>query len=130
VLGVWVVAYVVAALAGAAVWLVAVGVITNDAGGLSVLPLVAAAVALFALPGFVLLRGVLYWAGIGHVAAFALAGALNALLPSGIVALTNGVALWHDAPILLALALAGTVSGACYRVIERALWLRNAGPTG
>ncbi len=79
-----------------------------------VLPLVL----LVALPGFVLLRGLLYWYGIGEALGFGLAGAINSVF---LLSLSMG---FLEISPAIALAL-GSAAGVAQWGLER---LVNRGP--
>jgi hypothetical protein len=116
----WALAYGLAALAGSTVMLLVIGIAFQDLTGLAILPLTVPVVALFALPGFLLLRPVLYYLYLRHVVWFAAFGALAAWGPSIVGVLVRGpVSLQGDGLMLAALAAAGATAGACYRMIER-----------
>lgn len=116
----WALAYGLAALAGAVVFLLMIGFAFGDLTVLTALPLTVPIVALFALPGFVLLRAALHFLRVRHMAWFAAGGALVAWVPSIIGLITHGPAdLQGDGLMLSALGAAGATSGACYCVLER-----------
>ncbi len=107
--------------------LLVIGIGFRDLTGLAILPLTVPVVALFALPGFLLLRPLLHFLRIGHVVWFAAFGVLAAWGPSIIGVLVRGpVSLHGDGLMLAALSAAGATAGACYRMIERsALYCRE-----
>ena len=100
--------------------LLVIGITFGDLTGLAILPLTVPVVALFALPGFLVLRPLLYFLGSERVVWFAAGGALVALVPTLLQLLVQGAAsVPGDGHMLAALGMAGATAGACYRKVER-----------
>jgi hypothetical protein len=124
--GDWAIAYTIAILAGSVVFLIVLGLIGGDLSILPLFPLIAAVMALFALPGFIVLRLVFHWWKVKNVAIFAIGGVANSMALSISGKLITGRGPFGDDWMILAsLGVAGAVSGALYRVIERDRFRKN-----
>lgn len=114
------VAYLAAILAGSLfVGLLAIA-ITGQVGGIGYLILAIPGMAVFSLPGLLLLRLAQHLINADGLLAFALAGACNGLA-LGLYLYWSNRQGWdyNTAAFLLACALCGAVSGLAYRMVER-----------
>lgn len=84
------------------------------------IPVVAAFMALFGLPGFVLLRVGLHVAKVGSIFAFAAAGGANAAAFLALFSIPRSLRTPDEQGVVMAsLCVAGAASGAIYRLVER-----------
>ncbi|MCU0907196.1 MAG: hypothetical protein MUF73_07070 [Rhodobacteraceae bacterium] len=114
------VAYVVAVLAATVITLLVFGVHTGDAAVFSLFPLVAIVTLLFALPGTLIARLILFWRTWDGFAAHAVAGAMVGVVTGVLPEVIGGHWVWRDhGPLGVAMLLAGLAGGLVFHAVQR-----------